>query len=122
MKVSHPKALAYSLGVGVAIAVVGGTIFAVVGDREWLYATGTVGLIVGLIAFAMGLLGAAEPDDGWATGVGRHRRQEGRRSLAAQVSRDAPGVQESNTWHLAAWGIIVGGGLIGLSAIALSLS
>jgi hypothetical protein len=122
MNVSHPKALAISLGVGIGLSLTCGALFALFGDRDFAWAVGTMLMIIGLIALTMGLLGAAEPEEGWATGVGRNRRQEGRRSLAAQVSEQAPGISKSTSAHLAAWGLIVGGGMIVLSFIAFGLS
>lgn len=122
MTVSHPRALAISLGVGIGSALIFGTLFAVFGDRDFAWAVGTMLMVLGLIALTMGLLGATEPEDGWATGVGSSRRQEGRRSLAAQVSEQAPGVVRSTSVHLAVWGLVVGGGMIGLSFLAFALS
>ncbi len=122
MTVSHPKALAISLGVGIGLALILGTLFSLFGDRDFAWAVGTMLMVIGLIALTMGLLGATEPEDGWATGVGRNRSQEGRRSLAAQVSEQAPGMVRSTSVHLAVWGLVVGGGMIGLSFLAFGVS
>lgn len=122
MHISHPKVLGISLLSGVLAAAIVGFFFVVVGDWEFMYAWATVMLVLGLIGLAMGLLGATEPPDGWATGRGSNRRQAGRRSLMAQVSERAPGDTKTESLSLAVWGIAVGGGLILLSMLAFSLT
>lgn len=122
MSVSHPRALFFSILVGTAIAVVAGGLFSLFGDRQLLYSIGSMLFGAGLIALALGLLGATEPSEGWATGVGKRRRQEGRRSLAAKLANQKPDLHQSSPWELAVWGVVVGGGLIGLSMLAFALS
>lgn len=102
--------------------MVAGIIYWLVGDPDISYALGTMWLIVGLIALSVGLLGAIEPTDGWAIGRGTQRRQEGRRSIFAKVATEAPRVQDVSSGAQAVWGLVVGGGLIGLSVLAFSIS
>lgn len=122
MNVSHPKVLGISLASGIIAAAVVGGLFVIVGDWDFMYAWGTVLLVLGLMALALGLLGATEPPDGWATGRGPNRRQAGRRSFLAQVTHQAPGVEKTGSLSLAVWGVAVGGGLIvaGLAAFSLT--
>lgn len=122
MNVAHPKALGISLAAGLALSFLVGLAWAVFGDKGVLDATGASAFVIGLIALAIGLLGALEPSQGWATGAGARRRHEGRRSLGAQISEQAPGLEPADSWGLALWGVVVGGGLIGLGMLALSAS
>lgn len=122
MTVSHPRALAISILAGIVVSVLGALLFTWLGDFDFAYAFGTTLLIVGLIALALGLLGATEPPDGWATGRGPNRRQVGRRSLLAQMGGQVPGVERTESLSLAAWGVIVGGAHILLGLLAFSLT
>ncbi len=122
MKVSHPKALLFSILIALAISIFFGLLFAVFGDRSVAYAIGTVLFIVGVIAMTMGLLGAVEPSEGWATGIGKRRRQEGRRSLMAKVSNGSEQIEEVTGWALLVWGVVVGGLMIALAFGAFALS
>lgn len=122
MNVSHPKALLISIGAGTALSVVGAAFFVVLSEWDFVYALGTMLLVVGLVALALGLLGATEPPEGWATGRGRNRRQVGRRSLLAQAGSQATGSEQTESLSLAAWGVIVGGVHILLGVLAFSLT
>lgn len=122
MTVGHPRVLLISLLCGIALAVVVATVWSLLGSTDFIYATGAVMFIVGLIALVVGLLGAAEPEEGWATGKGSNRRQEGRRSFVARVSGEHPRLEGGSSWALAVWGVVVGGGLIALSMGAFAMA
>jgi hypothetical protein len=123
MKVSGPRALLISLGVGFAIGLVSGSLFALIFDKVWLYGVGTMLFITGLIAFVMGMLGALEPREGWATGKGtKAQDRAGRHSLSARFTEEHPQVEDASPLSLAVWGALVGLPLIGLSMIAFALS
>jgi hypothetical protein len=121
MSIASPRVLLISIGVGLALSVLLGGIYSLLGERSFLYAIGTVSFVLGLVALAVGLLGGAEPQEGWATGRGANRRQEGRRSMVAKATREADAIEEVTSGALIAWGVIVGGGLIVLSMVAFGL-
>ncbi len=119
---SNVRVIGISLLVGTGIGVAAGTLFAIFFDRQVLYAIGAMLFITGLIALVMGLLGAIEPSEGWATGPKTGEAAGGRRSLAARVAEEHPGVEDSSGWALAAWGALVGLPLIALSWLAFYLA
>jgi hypothetical protein len=122
MNISNLKALAASLGVGVAIGTVLGLLFALLADKVILYGIGTGLFVTGIGALAMGLLAATEPPEGWATGKGVSAPQTGRHSLLAKLAEDDPDVAPVSSWSMAVWGLVVGGALIALAMAALSVS
>jgi hypothetical protein len=124
MHLSNIKVLGICLVIGFAVGALGGVVYAVASDRLVSYGIATGLLIVGLIALALGLLGATEPQDGWST---KRRRQEmedaARRSLAARAAQEHPMIGSNvSSVGLAVWGLVVGGGLIGLSMFFFSLA
>ena len=112
MNVAGPRVLAVSLGSALALSVVTGSLYAWLADKVWSYAVGTMMFIIGAFVLALGLLGAIEPPEGWAS---TRKKQEGRRSMAMKVVEQNPGVEAPSGWALAVWGVVVGGPLIGLS-------
>ncbi|MGI8774182.1 MAG: hypothetical protein ACR2KQ_04080 [Actinomycetota bacterium] len=122
MITAHPRVLAVSCGVGLAISLVAGTLFAWLGDKLWLYAVGTMLFISGMIALVVGLSGALEPREGWATGRGARSQEAQVRSIARQVTNEHPGLEDRSGWALAVWGVVVGGGLIALAMLAFAIS
>jgi hypothetical protein len=124
MHLSNIKVLGICLGLGFAIGAAGGVVFAVASDRLVSYGIATGVLIVGLIALALGLLGATEPQEGWSL-TRRREEMEGsaRRSLAARAAQENPSIHsEVSSVGLAVWGLVVGGGLIGLSMLFFALA
>jgi hypothetical protein len=124
MHLSNVKVMGICLGLGFAIGAVGGIVFAVASDRLVSYGIATGVLVVGLIALALGLLGATEPQEGWSM-TRRRAEMEGadRRSLAARAAKEHPSIHnEVSSVGLAVWGIVVGGGLIGLSMLFFALA
>jgi len=124
MQLSNIRVLAICLVIGFAVGALGGAVFAVASDRLVSYGIGTGLLIVGLIALALGLLGATEPQEGWSI---KRRRQEmeesARRSVAARAAREHPSIGgKVSSAGLAVWGLVVGGGLIGLSMLFFSFA
>lgn len=117
MNVSSPRALIVSLLVGIAVSVVGGALLAFFGDKILLYSVGTIMFVVGALCLALGLLGAAEPADGWAT-----QRRSNSRSVAARALSQHPELEDHSSWELAVWALVVGLPLIGLSILCFSLS
>lgn len=121
--VSNAKVIGLSLLIGATLGIVSGIVFALVFDKQVIYGIGAMLFLTGLIAFVMGILGAVEPSEGWATGRGtRTQEARGRRSLAARVSEEHPRIQDASGWALAAWGTLVGLPLIGLSWLAFYLA
>lgn len=118
MKVAGPRTLLLSLLVGLGISLATGSLYAWLGQREWSYGVGTMSFIVGVIALALGLLGAVEPAEGWAT----KKKQQERRSMAIRLVKQAPAGDEPSGWALALWGVIVGAPLIALAFIAWSVA
>jgi predicted PurR-regulated permease PerM len=118
MSVSSPRALVISFVVALLLSVVLGSIYAWLGDKIWAYAVGTILFVVGVIVLVIGLLGAVEPKEGWAT----RKKREGRKSMGAQVTRDHPELEEATPIQLGAWGVLVGTPLIVLALVAFSVS
>jgi hypothetical protein len=118
MQLSNPKVLGISLLVGLGVAIAGGVIFALVAGRVLAHGIGTGLFVVGAVALVMGLLGATEPAQGWATKPGTAAENERRRSLAARVAKEHPDIEKVTSLGLAIWGIAVGGTLIALSMVA----
>lgn len=119
MQLSSLRVLAICLAIGLGLGIIGGGIYAVVADKVVAYGIGAALLVLGLIAMALGLLGATEPPDGWSL----KRRVPGdetpRRSIAARATYENP--QLSNRVSgvsLLVWAIVVGGGLIGFASLA----
>lgn len=119
---SSARVIGISLLVGTGIGIVAGTLFALFFDRQVLYAIGAMLFLTGLIALVMGLLGAIEPAEGWATGTRTQEMGGGRRSLAARVAEEHPNIEDSSGWTLAVWGALVGLPLIALSVLAFHLA
>lgn len=113
-----PRALIISLLSGIALSVAFGSLYSWLGDRLWTYAVGTMLFIFGIIALCMGLLGAVEPPDGWAT----RKPTQGRRSFASQIASSGGHEPQGSPYALAVWGIVVGGPMILLALFAFSRS
>jgi hypothetical protein len=119
MHVSSPKVIGVSLGICLALAVAGGVLFAVLADKVLAHGLGAGLFVVGMIVLAMGLLGATEPPEGWATGKST---QGQRRSWAARAAGEHPDIDGVSSLSLVAWAIGVGGSLIALSLLAFYLA
>ena len=113
MSLYHFKVLLASLGLAAAGGVVGGLVYSWLGDRSVTYGIGTGLFLVSLMCLALGLLGATEPNEGWAA----HRGKEGRRSLVARVATEHPEIEQVSSLELFVWGLIVGGGLMAASFV-----
>ncbi len=96
-----------------------GTVYALVADKLLVYGIGTMSFVVDTIVLAMGLLGALEPEEGWAT---QKRTKGGRRSLGAQVTQQHPDLEDASPLALGVWGVLVGAPLIGLAFLAFNLA
>jgi hypothetical protein len=96
-----------SFGICLLLAIAGGVVFAVLADR-----------VLGIIVLGMGLLGATEPPEGWAT----KKDAQGRRSVAARAASELPEVEGVSSLALVVWAVAVGGALIALSLLAFSLA
>lgn len=121
MNVSSPRALFISLATGLGVSIVGGSLYAFFADKILLYAIGTIMFMVGILSLAIGLLGAAEPEDGWVTQRGTKNRKPGR-SMAARALEQHPEIETHSSLELAAWALAVGLPLIGLSILCFNLS
>ena len=115
MSLYNLKAVAVSFSLAGAVGTVGGILFALLADRALLYGIATGWFVAGLATVAGGLLGATEPKEGWMTGRGTGRGQFGRRSLVARIATEHPEIDDVSSWELAAWGILVGGGLLAVA-------
>lgn len=123
VSISSARAVGFSLLVGATVGVVSGLLFALLFDKELLYGIGTMLFFTGTIVLVVALLAALEPPEGWATARRtRPREDEGRRSLAAKVTEEHPKIESASGLALAAWGVLVGGPLLGLSILAFSLA
>ena len=103
---------------GLLLSLVLGSLYSWLGDKVWTYAVATMLFIFGTISLCMGLLGALEPPDGWAT----RKRAPGRRSLASQVANQRGENEEVSPYALAVWGVVVGAPMIALAIFLFSRS
>jgi hypothetical protein len=123
MQLSSIRVLGICLAIGLAIGVVLGIIYALAADKVVAYGIGTALLVIGLIALALGLLGATEPPDGWSFRRRVPGDETSRRSLVARVAYENPNVDNRvSSSSLAVWGLVVGGGLIVIAALSFSLA
>jgi hypothetical protein len=124
MQISNIRILGICLAVGVGVGLVGGVIYALATDKLIAHGIGTGLLVMGLIALALGLLGATEPPEGWS--LKRRLQQEDempRRSFAARAAYEHPSIDNKvSSVSLAVWGVVVGGGLIALSMLAFKIA
>lgn len=108
--------LGLSFAAGLTVAVVGGLAYAIFAGKLIAHGLGTGLFIVGMIAMGMGLLAALEPPDGW-------RKNRMRRSAASKLAIESGATEEPpSSLELLVWGVVVGGGLIGLGMIAFSIA
>lgn len=124
MQISNLRILGICLAIGVGLGLIGGVVYALATDKLIAHGIGTGLLVVGLIALALGLLGATEPPEGWSL---KRKLQEGeempRRSFAARAAYDHPSIDNKvSSVSLAVWGVVVGGGLIALSMLAFKIA
>lgn len=118
MRLTSPRVLAASVVAGGLCGAAAGAVFALAAGRVLVYGVGAGLFVAGLVVLAVGLLGAVEPPTGWATGPGAG---SGRRGLLARLVEDS-GDARPGSLQLAAWGAIVGGGLIATSMVAFRLA
>jgi hypothetical protein len=117
MSLYHLKSVAVSLAVAGGLGALFGTLYALVADAVLLYGIATGLLVAGLFVLGGGLLGATEPPEGWATNRRGPRNQTGRKSVVARIATEHPDIDHVSSWELAAWGVLVGGLLIGTSFV-----
>lgn len=115
MGVANVRVLALSLGIAAALGVGAGFAYGLFSAESIPYGIATGLFVVGIGAFALGLLGATEPPEGWSTR--RRRRNPGRRSTAARAAGDVGVIERVTSLGLVVWGVVVGGGLIALSFV-----
>lgn len=118
MNLYNLKVLLASLGGGALAGILGGVLYAWLGHRSLMYGIGTGLFVVSLACLGLGLLGAIEPSQGWAT----HRGMDGRRSLVARVASEHPDIEEVSSFEIFVWGVVVGGGLMAASFWAYGLA
>ena len=117
MRIYAPRILALSVGAGLVLAIVLGALFALVWDAGLVRGIAFSCFLVGLIVGISGLLGATEPEEGWAT-RSRGSRLGGRKSLIARLASEMPSIDHVTSPALALWAVLTGGALIGLSVLA----
>lgn len=122
MSLYHLKSIAVSLAVAAGIGGVVGVGYALIADEVILYGLATGFLVAGLVVLGGGLLGAAEPPEGWITGRGTGRGQFGRRGLVARIANEHPDIEDVSSMELAVWGLVVGGVLVGAATILFELA
>jgi hypothetical protein len=109
----HFKVLLASLAFAAVGGTAGGLVYSWLGHRSVTYGIGTGLFLVSLMCLALGLLGAAEPSEGWAA----HRGVDGRKSLVARVATEHPEIESVSSGELFIWGLLVGGGLMAASFV-----
>ena len=120
MQLSNLKVLGICLGIGLLLGAGGGAVYAVVAGKVVLWGIGTGLLLTGLVALALGLLGATEPPGGWS--LKRTRNETPRRSFAARAAYEHRAINDQvSSASLAVWGVVVGGSLIGLAVVVFEL-
>jgi hypothetical protein len=113
----HLKSVAASLAVAAGLGSAVGIVYALIADQPLLYGVATGLLVAGILVLGGGLLGAAEPPEGWITGRGTGRGQFGRSSLVARIASEHPDIEDVSSWELAAWAFVVGGILLGSAVV-----
>lgn len=117
MSLYHLKSIAVSLAVTGLLGTLFGIVYALIADQPALYGVATGLFVAGLFVIGGGLLGATEPPEGWITGRGTGRGQFGRRSIVARIAGEHPDIEDVSSWELAAWGVVVGGLLLGTAVV-----
>lgn len=117
MSLYHLKSVAASLAVAGGLGSALGIVYALIADQPLLYGVATGLLVAGILVLGGGLLGAAEPPEGWITGRGTGRGQFGRTSLVARIASEHPDIEDVSSWELAAWAFVVGGILLGSAVV-----
>ena len=117
MSLYHLKSVAASLAVAAGLGSAVGIVYALIADQPLLYGVATGLLVAGILVLGGGLLGAAEPPEGWITGRGTGRGQFGRSSLVARIASEHPDIEDVSSWELAAWAFVVGGILLGSAVV-----
>ncbi len=122
MSLYHLKSVAASAAAAGIVGVLLGFVFAALAGHSVLYGIATGQLVAGLVVLGGGLLGAAEPPEGWMTGRGSRRGQFGRRSVVARIASEHPDIERVSSLELAVWGVVTGGLLLGLSMVLFELA
>jgi hypothetical protein len=122
MKLYHLKSVAASFAASGGIGAVFGLLYSAFADVAALYGVALGLFVAGLVVVGGGLLGATEPPEGWITGRATGRGQFGRRSIVARIATEHPEVDDVSSWELAAWGVVTGGLLVGLSMILFEMA
>lgn len=122
MSLYHLKSLAVSLAITAGLGSALGIVYALIADQRVLYGVATGLLVAGILVLGGGLLGAAEPPEGWITGRGTGRGQFGRTSLVARIATEHPEIEDVSSWELAAWAFVVGGILLGSAVVLFELA
>jgi hypothetical protein len=120
VRIYAPRILALSVGAGLVLAIVLGAVFALVSDADLVRGVAFSCFLVGLIVAISGLLGATEPEQGWATRT-RGSRLGGRKSLIARLASEMESIDHVSSPALALWAVLTGGALIGVSILAFYL-
>ena len=119
MQLTSLRVLGICIVAGFGLGTAGGTVYALIADKLIVYGMATGLLVLGLVALALGLLGATEPPEGWSLKRRTPDEEEmARRSLAARAAYEHPQLEnEVSSIHLALWGVVVGGSMVGLSLV-----
>jgi hypothetical protein len=117
MSLYHLKSIAVSVALAGGLGAALGAVYALIAGFVILYGVATGVLIAGVVVLASGLLGAAEPPEGWMTGRGTGRGQFGRRSVVARIAIEHPQIDDVSSWELAVWGLVVGGVLLATATV-----
>jgi hypothetical protein len=124
VQLTSVRVLGICIATGFGLGVAGGTVYALIADKLIVYGMATGLLVLGLVALALGLLGATEPPEGWSL---KRRAPEAedmaRRSLAARAAYEPPRLDNRvSSIHLALWGIVVGGSMVALSLVLFEIA
>jgi hypothetical protein len=123
VELSSIRVLIICLAIGLFLGIVGGTVYAVVADKIVAYGIGTALLLIGLTALALGLLGAAEPPEGWRLKRRVPGEKTPRRALVSRATYANPNLSDRvSSASLAVWGLVVGGGLLVVGVVTLSIA
>ncbi len=122
MSLYHLKSIAVSLALAGGVGAALGIVYALIAGFVILYGIATGLLVAGVIVLGGGLLGAAEPPQGWMTGRGTGRGQFGRRSIVARIATEHPDIEDVSSGELAIWGIVVGGILVATATVLFELA
>lgn len=122
MRLYQGRVLLFCLGTGLLGGGLIGALVGLVTGGSVVIAATTGIILVGGVAFFLGMFAAVEPPGGWASANKRHNVEASeRRSLLTKLAFEIEAIDTITSGDLAIWAVVVGGGLIALGILGYSL-